>query len=108
MEIFICGATVHLLSKKIDGGPILYHSVSKPVNNSNLYSMKNVKGILSLKQKIDNNLLLKIKPSKQKEDKVIRYTKNKDIDINLFKKYPNKVKKFSFNKKLLIKPVMMI
>ncbi len=105
----LVGATVHLLSKKIDGGPILYHSVSKPVSDSNLYSMKNVKSvILSLKQKIDNNSLLKIKPREQKKNQVIRYTKNKDIGINNFRKYPNKVKKFSFNKKLLIKPVMMI
>lgn len=105
----LIGATIHLLSKNIDGGPILYHSISKRIANPYYYSMKNVKSaILSLRHKIDNKTLFKIKPLKQEIDKNIRYTKNKDLEVKHFKKYPKKVTNFKFKKKLLINPIMTI
>ena len=108
----LVGATVHILSKGVDDGDILYHSMPKVVKNSFEYTMLSVKSAFySLSKKIKDNSILKIKPIKQFKKDQIRYSTKKEFDQTIVRKFikknvfkPNKLK---FNKKLLINPYFL-
>ena len=102
----LVGATIHELTKEIDGGDILFQTINKRIKNPFLYSMSNVKSVIKiLKKKIDNNDIYKFKPIKQSKNKVIRYSKNSDFNDKALQNYPKVIKNFKFNKKMLIRPV---
>jgi methionyl-tRNA formyltransferase len=104
------GATIHLLSKGIDSGPILYHALSKPEKNTFFYAMKSVKSaILSLEEKIKDRSLLKIKPQIANRDFEIRYSKKIEFDENVVTEF-NKKKiemNFEFKKEDYINPFII-
>ena len=55
--------------------------------------------ILSLKEKIDDKSIIKLKSSKQNIKDQIRLTKNSEFKSYLLKKYPKKIPLIKFNKK---------
>ncbi len=104
----LVGATIHKLSRGLDNGPILYHSLVEFISNPIDYSMATVKSaILSLKQKIDDNSIFKLKSKKQNKKKQIRFSKNSDFTKSYLKRYPKKIGFKILNKNLFINPVML-
>ncbi len=77
------GATIHLLSKGLDNGDILFHCVPDLLSSDNTFdfSMRSVmeahKALVNL---IENKKLFSMNSFKQDRSKEIRYTKN--IDFN--------------------------
>ena len=104
----LVGSTIHLLSKKLDGGNILYHAMSNFKSDPFIYSMSAVKSAFkSVSYCLQNNLLFKFKPQVQNRLLEIRYSKKNQFDdavINNYIKKNIKLKKFLFNDDLLINP----
>ena len=70
----LVGATIHMLSKGLDSGPILYHSLSEIKDDPFVYTMSTVKSAFnSLKARIENKSIFKIKEQTQDKSKQIRY-----------------------------------
>ena len=71
------GATIHLLSKGVDSGPILYHALSSKISKGpQYYSMSTVKSaIVSICKKIKDKSLFKLKPENKNNSLKIRYSK---------------------------------
>ena len=87
----LVGATIHLLSKGLDDGPMIYHALSKIKTDPFEYTMSSVKAAFySLKDKIENETILKIKPQSQSKDKEIRFSKRKDFTENIIQDYFSK------------------
>jgi len=104
----LVGATIHKLSRGLDDGPILYHSLVERIDNPIDYSMATVKSaILSLKQKIDDNSIFKLKSKKQNKKKQIRFSKNFEFNKSYLKRYPKKIGLKIPNKNLFINPVVL-
>ena len=85
------GATIHLLSKGLDSGPILFHSMSKIKSNPFEYTMSTVKSAFhSIAERIDDKTIFNINPLLQNKTQEIRYSKNEHFTdnaiINFFKK----------------------
>ena len=104
----LVGATIHLLSKGLDNGPILYHAMSNLRNNPFEYSMSTVKAAFhSIVDKLKTNKFFDISPIEQDKNKEIRYTKKEDFNEQIIEKYLNKNIDLSFtefDKKLLKDP----
>jgi folate-dependent phosphoribosylglycinamide formyltransferase PurN len=84
----LVGATIHLLSKGIDSGEILYHAISDIKKNPFEYTMSTVKSaFLSLVQRIKDKTIFKIKTQKQDRSKEIKYTKSSDFNENVVEKF---------------------
>ena len=100
----LVGSTVHLLSKGLDSGKILYHALpSKKFNDSYEYTMSSVKSAhSSLAKRIENRSIFKYKPIKQDLNLQIRYTKKINFNDNILKKFFKK----KINKKNLKKSLM--
>ena len=99
----LVGATIHMLSKGIDSGQMLYHAISDIKKDPFEYTMSTVKAaFISIVEKIKNKTLLDIKPTTQNKKFEIRYSKaidfNDNILENFFKKKINLEKKFDFSK----------
>jgi methionyl-tRNA formyltransferase len=96
------GATIHLLSKGLDSGPILYHALSNRKENAFEYSMSTVlSAFQSLKEKLEDKSIFKIKPQNQEHTKQIRYSKKQDFNDEVvldFLKNKRKIKDFQFIK----------
>ncbi len=96
----LVGSTIHLLTKGLDNGPILYHAMSNLKKNPFEYTMSTVKSAFhSLAEKIKDNSILKITPLVQNKSKEIRYSKKNEFDDEIVKKYFEKdidlnIKKF--------------
>ena len=87
----LVGATVHFISKGLDDGPILFHALSKLKNDPFEYTMSTVKSAFkSIVSKIENETILKIKSIPQNKKKEIRYTKSKDFNEEIVKKFFSK------------------
>ncbi len=96
----LVGSTVHMLSKGLDSGPILYHAMSNINIKSNPfeYTMSTVKSaFLSITKKIEEGSIFKIAPMIQNKNNEIRYSKKAEFDENVVKNY--------FNKKLNLKNI---
>lgn len=83
------GATIHLLSKGLDSGNILYHCLpSTKYTNIFEYTMSSVISAQKcLEKMIINRSIFKIKPVKQNKSLQIRYTKNKNFNDKLLKNF---------------------
>ncbi len=107
----LVGSTIHLLSKGLDNGPILYHSMSSVKKNPFEYTMSTVKSAFnSLTYKINEKSIFKIKPEKQNRRKEIRYSRSnefvKEIVTDYFKKNIDITSK-DFNNSLLKEPFFL-
>ena len=77
----LVGATIHLLTKGLDSGPILYHAMSEMKIDPYEYTMSAVKSAFhSLAQRINDKSIFDIDPLIQKKSHEIRYSKK--IDFN--------------------------
>ena len=95
----LVGTTIHILSKGLDSGPMLYHAMSGLKTDPFEYTMSTVKSAFhSIAERIRDRSLFTIKPSVQDRSKEIRYSKKnefseevvkdffeKKVDLNLLK-----------------------
>ena len=97
----LVGATIHLLSKGLDSGPILYHAMSDIKTDPFEYSMSSVKSAFhSLAKKIKDKSIFSITPLIQNLDLEIRYSKKIEFNETIVKEYSQrkinlKIKKFN-------------
>ena len=107
----LVGATIHLLSKGLDSGPILYHAMSNVISSPFEYSMSTVKSAFdSLCEKINDNSILNIKPELQSKSKEIRYSKKDEFNESVVKDFLKKKINLDlkmFNNSLLKKPFFL-
>jgi len=75
------GATVHLLSKGLDSGPILYHAIPKlNLENPFEFTMSSVDAVQkSLIERIVNDELKTLTPIEQNKKLQIRYSRDSDF-----------------------------
>ena len=84
----LVGATIQLLSKKLDDGLILYHATSDFHKDPFVYTMASVKSaILCLKKYIKLGKIEKPICIKNKKQKQIRLSKRREITDKILKKY---------------------
>jgi len=95
----LVGATIHLLSKGLDSGPMLYHAMSKKTKNPFDYTMLAVKSALdSIVKNIKNKKIKKFKKVLQSNKFLIRYSKKKDFTDKAINNFFLKVKKLKYQK----------
>jgi hypothetical protein len=107
----LVGSTIHLLSKGLDSGPMLYHAMSNLKTNPFEYTMSTVKSAFhSIAEKIKDGSILEINPIVQDKSKEIRYSRknefNEDIVSEYFKKEID-LKNKKFNNTLLKEPFFL-
>ena len=84
----LVGATIHMLSKGLDSGPMLYHALSKVKTNPFDYTMSCVMAAFhSLKDRIKDKSIFEIQSIEQDKNKQIRYSKRIDFNENVVKKF---------------------
>ena len=97
-NLMFVGATIHLLSKGIDSGPILYHALSKKNNDIFLYTMSTVySAFISLIERLNDKSFFQLKSLKQDTKLEIRYSKNNDFNEIIIQKFFKESKKFNKN-----------
>jgi len=104
----LVGATIHYLSKGLDSGKILYHSLPKHYFDPFMYSMSSVKSAIdSLSKRIKDNTIFNIKSEIQDKSLLIRYSKKKDFNMKSIKKFYKikKIKRINFDKKFFKDPI---
>ena len=101
----LVGATIHLLSKGLDSGPMLYHAMSNIKNDPFLYTMSTVKSAFhSISERIKDNSIFKINPIFQNKKLEIRYSKKIEFTENILLNYFNK--KINLNCKKINKTLL--
>ena len=107
----LVGSTIHLISKGLDSGPMLYHAMSNLKTNPFEYTMSTVKSAFhSIAERIKDGSLLKIKPSIQDKNKELRYSKKSEFNEEIIKKYFQKkinLDKKKFDSSLLKDPFFL-
>ena len=84
----LMGTTIHLLSRGLDSGPILYHAMSNIKTNPFEYSMSTIKSAFhSIAERIKDNSIFKINPFIQDKIKEIRYSKKNEFNEEVVKEY---------------------
>ena len=84
----LVGATIHLLSKGLDSGPILYHALSEIKEDPFIYTMSAVKSAFeSIAQKIENKTIFEHAPEIQDKSKEIKYSKKIEFNDEVIKKF---------------------
>ena len=87
----LVGSTIHLLSKGLDNGPMLYHAMSNLKTNPYEYTMSTVKSAFhSIAERIKDSSISKINPIIQDKSKEIRYSKKIEFNEEKVKEYFNK------------------
>jgi len=95
----LVGATIHMLSKGLDSGPILYHALSEIKDDPFLYTMSTVKSAFhSLTKKIKNGSIFKYSSEIQNKSKEIRYSKKNEFNDEAIKTFFSK--KINLNSKV--------
>ena len=104
----LVGATIHLLSKGLDSGPMLYHAMSKLKTDPYEYTMSTVKAAFhSIVERLRDKTIFEIEPTMQEKSKEIRYSKKIEFNDEVVKEYFNlKLNLFSkpFNNSFLKEP----
>ena len=78
------GSTIHMLSKGLDSGKMLFHALPSFEPNPFDYTMKSVKSAqMGLIKHIKNNSLNKLNKLNQNKNLEISYTKNSDFNDNV-------------------------
>ena len=107
----LVGSTIHLLSKGLDDGPILYHAMSYLKNNPFEYTMSTVKSAFhSLAERIKDGSIFTIKSMVQNKKKEVRYSKKSEFNEEIVKKYFKKeidLNKKEFDNFLLKEPFFL-
>ena len=107
----LVGSTIHLLSKGLDSGPMLYHAMSNLKTNPFEYTMSTVKSAFhSIAERIKDGSIFKIEPEAQNKLKEIRYSKKIEFNENIVKDYFGKQVNLNsklFNKSLLKDPYFL-
>jgi|TARA_Y100000294_G_C8539009_1_gene330354 methionyl-tRNA formyltransferase len=107
----LVGATIHKLSKKLDGGAMLYHALSQIKNNPFEYTMSTVKSAFhSLAERIKNESIFSIQPEIQNKNKEVRYSKKDEFNEDVVKLFLNKqinLNSYKFDKKLFKDPYIL-
>ena len=94
----LVGTTVHLLSKGLDSGPMLYHAMSNLKNNPFEYTMSTIKSAFhSIAERIKDGSIFTIEPEIQNKKEEVRYSKKIEFNEEIVKKYFEK--KIDLNKK---------
>ncbi len=84
----LVGSTIHLLSKGLDSGPMLFHALPTPEINPFDFTMKAVKSAhTGLVRFIANGQLREFPPIVQDRTKEIRYTRNEHFDDTVAREY---------------------
>ena len=84
----LVGSTIHLLSKGLDSGPMLYHAMSNLKINPFEYTMSTIKSAFhSIAEKIKDGSILTIKPIVQDKSKEVRYSKKSEFNEEIVRKY---------------------
>ena len=84
----LVGATIHLLSKGLDSGQILYHALSEIKEDPFIYTMSAVKSAFeSIAQKIENKTIFEHTPEIQGKSKEIKYSKKNEFNDEVIKKF---------------------
>ena len=85
------GSTIHLLSKGLDSGDMLFHCLPSFESNPFNYTMKSVKSAhIGLISKLKDKTIFKIQPLVQDKKLEISYTKNHDFNDEVAYKFLNK------------------
>ena len=93
------GSTIHLLSKGLDSGPILYHALSEIRDDPFIYTMSTVKSAFeSLAERIEKKTIFNYQIIDQEKKKELRYSTKKDFTDDIVTEYFNK--KINLKKKL--------
>ena len=107
----LVGTTIHLLSKGLDNGPILYHAMSNLKTNPFEYTMSSVKSAFhSIAERIKDGSIFKIKALIQDKKKEIRYSKKIDFKEEIVREYFEKKINLSqkeFDQSLLKEPFFL-
>ena len=107
----LVGSTIHLLSKGLDSGPMLYHAMSNLKINPFEYTMSTVKSAFhSIAERIKDGSILTIKPLVQDNSKEVRYSKKSEFNEEIVKKYFKKqinLNKKKFDNSLLKDPFFL-
>ena len=84
----LVGATIHLLSKGLDSGQILYHALSEIKEDPFIYTMSAVKSASeSIAKKIENKTIFEHTPEIQDKSKEIKYSKKNEFNDEVIKKF---------------------
>ena len=84
----LAGTTIHLLSKGLDSGPMLYHAMSNLKTNPFYYTMSTIKSAFhSIAERIKDGSIFTIKPLVQDKGKEFRYTKKSNFNEEVVKEY---------------------
>ena len=84
----LVGTTIHLLSKGLDSGPMLYHAMSNLKTNPFEYTMSTIKSAFhSIAERIKDGSIFTIKPIVQDKIKEVRYSKKSEFSEELVKEY---------------------
>ena len=87
----LVGATIHLLSKGLDSGPILYHALSEIKEDPFIYTMSTVKSAFeSIVEKIKNETIFEHPAEMQNKLKEIKYSKKNEFNDEVIKKFLSK------------------
>lgn len=83
------GATIHLLSKGLDSGPILFHALPQAAKvDPFVYGMRAVRATQeALVEQIANDQIRDIRPIEQDRSKELRYTRNADFTDEVATEY---------------------
>jgi len=86
----LVGATIHMLSKGLDSGPMLYHAMSKLKTDPYEYTMSTVKAAFhSIAEKIKDKTIFEIEPMMQEKSKEVRYSKKIEFNEKIVNEYFN-------------------
>ena len=95
----LVGATIHMLSKGLDSGQILYHALSEIKEDPFIYTMSAVKSAFqSIAQKIENKTIFEHTPEIQDKSKEIKYSKKNEFNDEVIKNFFSK--KIDLNSKI--------
>ena len=107
----LVGTTIHLLSKGLDSGPMLYHAMSNIKNHPFEYTMSTVKSAFhSIAERIKDGSIFNIKPLVQDKKKEVRYSKKSEFNEEIVKKYFEKkinLNQYEFDNSLLKEPFFL-
>ena len=107
----LVGATIHMLSKGLDSGAMLYHALSQIKNNPFEYTMSTVKSAFhSFAERVKDQSIFNIQSEIQNKDKEVRYSKKDEFNEDVVKLFLNKqinLNSDKFDKKLFKDPYIL-
>ena len=107
----LVGATIHMLSKGLDSGPLLYHALSEIKDDPFIYTMSTVKSAFhSLAERIKNQNIFEYSLETQNKFKEVRYSRKNEFNDEVVKFFLSKkidLHRKSFQKNLYKDPYIL-